>query len=93
MTKAVTLLREGKPARAAALTPEEVEPFRQLGLLTAEARSSTSCNVEEGAAATGNDDFGAVAEKAKREGAGCVVISARIEEEVAQLPPANAKNS
>src|SRR5579863_9445152 len=30
MTKAVTLLREGKPARQAELTPEEREPYRQL---------------------------------------------------------------
>src|ERR1700730_3904577 len=34
MTKAVTLLREGRPARYAELTPEEHEPYRQLGLLT-----------------------------------------------------------
>src|SRR5207244_279144 len=32
--KAVTLLREGKPARLAELTPGEREPYRQLGLLT-----------------------------------------------------------
>src|SRR5205085_8853392 len=34
MTKAVTLLREARPAREAELTPEEREPYRQLGLLT-----------------------------------------------------------
>jgi ribosome-binding ATPase YchF (GTP1/OBG family) len=44
------------------------------------------CNVDEGSAAGGNRHSLAVEEKAKREGAGCVVISARIEEEVAQLP-------
>src|SRR6516165_4149994 len=33
MTKAIELLREGRPARQATLTPEEQEPFRQLGLL------------------------------------------------------------
>src|SRR5205085_3843876 len=32
MSKAVILLREGKPARAADLTPEEREPYRRLGL-------------------------------------------------------------
>ena len=37
MMKAVVLLREGKPARQAELAPEEREPYRQLGLLTAEA--------------------------------------------------------
>src|SRR3954463_2576613 len=33
MMKALDLLREGKPARQAELTPEESEPYRQLGLL------------------------------------------------------------
>ena len=33
--KAVTLLREGKPARLAELTPEERGPYSQLGLMTA----------------------------------------------------------
>src|ERR1700749_1152980 len=31
MLKAVTLLREGKPARLAQLSAEELDPFRQLG--------------------------------------------------------------
>jgi len=34
MTQAVTLLREGRPARLRKLTPEEREPYRRLGLLT-----------------------------------------------------------
>jgi len=85
MMKAVTLLRDGKPARQAELTPEEAEPFRQLGLLTQKPVLYV-CNVDEGSAATGNAFSKRVEEKAKREGAGCVVISARIEEEVAQLP-------
>ncbi len=87
MTKAVVLLREGKPAREADLTPEEREPYRQLGLMT-EKPVLYVANVEESAAATGNDHSKQVEEKAKREGAGCVVISARIEEEVAQLDAA-----
>jgi GTP-binding protein YchF len=85
MMKAVTLLRDGKPARNAELTPEEREPFRQLGLLTAKPVLYV-CNVDEGSAATGNAFSKRVEERAKSEGAGCVVISARIEEEVAQLP-------
>ena len=87
MSKAVVLLREGKPAREADLTPEEREPYRQLGLMT-EKPVLYVANVEEGAAATGNRYSKTVEEKAKREGAGCVVISARIEEEVAQLDAA-----
>ncbi len=87
MTKALVLLREGKPARDAELTPEEREPYRQLGLMTQKPVLYV-CNVDEGSAAAGNSYSRAVEAKAKAEGAGCVTISARIEEEVAQLVPA-----
>jgi len=85
MMKALVLLREGRPARLADLTPEEREPFRQLGLLTSKPVLYV-CNVDEGAAANGNKYSKMVEEMAKQQGAGSVVISARIEEEVAQLP-------
>ncbi|HWA90409.1 MAG TPA: redox-regulated ATPase YchF [Rhizomicrobium sp.] len=84
MSKALGLLRDGKPARLADLGNEERGPYSQLGLMTAKPVLYV-CNVEEGAAATGNKYSNAVEEMAKRQGAGCVVISARIEEEVAQL--------
>jgi GTP-binding protein YchF len=86
MMKAVTLLRDGKPARAADLTPEEREPYRQLALLT-EKPVLYVCNADEGSAATGNAQSARVAEMAKRQSAGAIVISARIEEELAQLAP------
>jgi GTP-binding protein YchF len=85
MMKALVLLREGKPARLADLTPEERAPFGQMGLLTSKPVLYV-CNVEEGSAATGNTFSAAVQDMAKKQGAGAVVISARIEEEVAQLP-------
>ncbi|MBV8798414.1 MAG: redox-regulated ATPase YchF, partial [Alphaproteobacteria bacterium] len=85
MLKAVSLLRDGKPARLAELPAEDIDPFRQLGLLTSKPVLYV-CNVDEGSAAHGNQYSVAVEEMAKRQGAGCVVISARIEEEVAQLP-------
>ncbi|MEJ0028275.1 MAG: redox-regulated ATPase YchF [Rhizomicrobium sp.] len=85
MMKAIVLLREGKPARDAALTPEESAPFSQLGLMTAKPVLYV-CNVEEGSAATGNKYSAAVEAMAKAQGAGTVTISCRIEEEVAQLP-------
>ena len=44
------------------------------------------CNVEEGSAATGNELSQKVEARAKAEGAGCVVISAKIESEIAALP-------
>ena len=80
-------LREGKPARLAELTPEQREPYRLLGLLTQKPVLYV-CNVDEASAASGNRFSKAVEEKAAREGAGAVVIAARIEEEVAQLAPA-----
>ncbi|HEX4078792.1 MAG TPA: redox-regulated ATPase YchF [Rhizomicrobium sp.] len=86
MSKALSLLREGKPARLAELSDEERESYRQLGLMT-EKPVLYVCNVDEQSAATGNAFSAAVEEKARREGAACVAISARIEEEIAQLPP------
>src|SRR6201999_837618 len=73
MMKALVLLRDGKPARLAELAPEEREPFRQLGLLTQKPVLYV-CNVDEGAAAAGNRYSQAVAEMAKKQGAGAVVI-------------------
>jgi ribosome-binding ATPase len=44
------------------------------------------CNVEEAAAATGNRFSADVETRAAQEGARCVIVSAAIEAEVAQLP-------
>ena len=87
MSKALVLLRDGKPARRADLTPEEREPFRQLGLLTQKPVLYV-CNVDEASAAAGNSQSARMFEMAVREHAGAVVISARIEEEVSQLAAA-----
>ncbi len=84
MVKALNLLREGKPARLADLTPEQRAPFRQLTLLT-EKPVLYVCNVDEESAVNGNETSARVAQMAKEQGAGSIVISARIEEEVAQL--------
>jgi len=83
--KALELLRAGKPARMAKLTAEEEPGYRALQLLTAKPVVYV-CNVEEASAADGNAMSRAVAEKARAEGAGCVVISAKIEAEFAALP-------
>ena len=85
MMKAVTLLREGKPARRAELSADERGPYSQLGLMTAKPVLYV-CNVEEAAAGTGNAISARVEAMAKAEGARSVVISARVEEEIAQLP-------
>jgi ribosome-binding ATPase len=92
MTPALSALREGRPARAVvAKLPAERRPlFRQLQLMTGKPVLYV-CNVEESAAADGNEWSRKVAARAKAEGAESVVISAAIEAEVAQLSDANEK--
>jgi len=84
VNRALVLLREGKPARFTVRKPEEEKLFHSLGLLTSMPVLYV-CNVEEGAAATGNDFSRRVEARAQAEGAGCVVISAKIEAEIAVL--------
>ncbi|CAN5376385.1 hypothetical protein BH10PSE10_BH10PSE10_12390 [soil metagenome] len=82
--RSLKLLRDGKPARVLERKPEEERTFRMLGLLTSKPVLYV-CNVEEGAAAAGNGFSQAVFEHAKKEGAVAVVISAKIESEIATL--------
>ncbi len=77
-------LAEGKPARAAADGPGRL---RALGLLTAKPVLYVG-NVDEDSAAGGNPHSDAVAARAAAEDAACVVISAKIEAEVAALDDA-----
>src|SRR5207237_8166714 len=65
--------------------PGEEKAFYMLGLLTSRPVLYV-CNVDESAAATGNDLSRRVEARAKEEGAACVVISAKIEAEIALLP-------
>jgi GTP-binding protein YchF len=82
--RTLALLREGKPARLVERKPEEEKAFHMLGLLTSMPVLYV-CNVDEGSAATGNELARKVEERAKQEGAGSVVISAKIEAEIAVL--------
>jgi len=84
--KALDALREGKPAREAAITAEERPVFRLLQLITAKPMMYV-LNVDEASAATGNAHSAKAAAYAKTRGMPAVVISAAIEAEVAQLPP------
>lgn len=86
INRSLVLLRDGKPARLVERKPDEEKLFHSLGLLTS-APVLYACNVEEGSAATGNDFSRKVEELAKKEGAVAVVISAKIESEIATLPP------
>ena len=83
--RALAALKDGKPARTIAVSAEDAALFRQLALLTAKPVLYV-CNVEEGAAATGNAFTERVAAMAKASGAAAVVISAAIEAEVVSLP-------
>ncbi|MGD9806908.1 MAG: redox-regulated ATPase YchF [Hyphomicrobiaceae bacterium] len=85
MDKVLVLLREGKPARHAAVTPDEEPAFNALQLLTAKPVLYV-CNVDEASAGAGNALSEKVFERAASEGAGAVVISAKIEAELASLP-------
>ena len=85
INRALALLREGKPARFVERKPEEEDVFHSLGLLTS-MPVLYACNVDEASAATGNDYSRKVEERAKEEGAVAVVISAKIESEIAMLP-------
>src|SRR5262245_596083 len=87
VNRSLNLLREGKPARLVERKPEEEKLFHALGLLTS-APVLYACNVDEVAAATGNDYSRKVEQRANKEGAVSIVISARIESDIAILPPA-----
>jgi GTP-binding protein YchF len=77
--QALDLLREGKPARLTEpKDEEEARVFVQAQLLTAKPVLYV-CNVEEEAAANGNEYSARVFEKAKAEGAQAVIVSAAIE--------------
>jgi GTP-binding protein YchF len=84
LERALLALRDGKPARVAIVDDEDRKAFHTLGLLTSKPVLYV-CNVDEASAATGNTFSAAVQERAAKEGAGCVIISAKIESELAEL--------
>ena len=86
--RCLALLRDGRPARLAEVKPEERRLFAALGLLSSKPVLYV-CNVEEAAAAAGNALSAQVAERARAEGAVSVVVSAKIESEIAVLPAAD----
>jgi GTP-binding protein YchF len=88
---ALAELGAGRPARAAAIAPEQRKLFNSLGLLSSKPVLYV-CNVEEARAGDGNDFSGRVAERAKAEGAVAVVVSAKIESEIAVLPREEQKD-
>jgi hypothetical protein len=91
LERMLPLLRDGKPARLAEISDEERPLFRTLGLLTSKPVLYV-CNVDEASAATGNDHSRVVEDYAAKQGAGCVVISAKIESELAELDAGERKS-
>ncbi len=88
MGRCLALLREGKPARlAASAATDERRALAGLGLLSSKPVLYV-CNVEEASADRGNRFSDLVRARAAEEGAVAVVVSARIESEIAVLPPA-----
>ncbi len=84
MKEAQAALEDGRPARTVEVSEEDAKAWKMLQLLTTKPILYV-CNVEESAAATGNAHSAKVAQMAEAQGAAHVVISARIEEEIAQL--------
>ncbi|WP_438981649.1 redox-regulated ATPase YchF, partial [Lentibacter sp.] len=84
LAAAQAMLEEGKPARLVEVDAEDAKAWKNLQLLTSK-KILYVCNVDEGSAATGNAHSDAVAAMAAEQGAGAVVISAQIEEEISKL--------
>jgi len=85
---ALAELTEGRPARKAKVPADDVKAWQMLQLLTSKPVLFVA-NVDEASAATGNAYSKLVEERAKIEGAGCVVFSAQIESELALLDGAD----
>jgi len=84
---ALDQLNAGRPARAAAISKDDEKAWHMLQLLTA-LPALYVCNVEEASADKGNDLSAQIVERAAKDKAKSVIISAQIESEIALLDPA-----
>ena len=91
VTRSLALLREGRPARFVERSNEEEKLFQTLGLLTSKPVLYV-CNVEEASADKGNAFSEKVFARAKEEGARAVVVSAKIESEIAVMAAEDQKD-
>lgn len=87
---ALAVLEDGRPARTVEVSEDDRKQWNMLQLLTAKPVLYV-CNVAEDEAANGNALSDKVAEMAAAQGAGHVVISAKIEEEISQLDDEEAQ--
>jgi hypothetical protein len=80
----VNMFEEGIPARNGEWTAEELSSVVEAQVITAK-KVLYVCNVDEGAATNGNEFTTLVAAYAAERGAGCLVLSAAIESEIAEM--------
>jgi GTP-binding protein YchF len=78
-------LDAGRPARRAKIAPEQQKAWDMLQLLTAKPVLYVA-NVDEGSAGAGNELSAVVERRAQSENEHAVIISAKIESELAMLP-------
>ncbi len=83
---ALAQLEAGRPARAAQIAEDDEKAWRMLQLLTSKPAIYV-CNVDEASAGVGNALSAAVSVRAGLDKAKAVVISAKIESEIALLEP------
>ncbi len=88
--KSLAELGQGRPARAAGVGRGQRRLFQSLGLLSSKPGLYV-CNVDEASADQGNAYSDQVKEQAAKEGAAAVVVSAKIESEIAVLPETEQK--
>src|SRR5215471_11507334 len=81
---ALTELNAGRPAFRARVAAEDEKAWRMLQLLTSKPALYVA-NVDEASAEAGNDLSAKVVRRAEEDGAKAVVISAKIESEIAML--------
>lgn len=91
MERVLKVVSEGKPARLVEIKDNsEKALLSQMQLLTSKPVMYV-CNVDEGAAATGNALSAKVEEMVKTKGAPCVIVSAKIEAEISMLETEDEK--
>jgi GTP-binding protein YchF len=87
---ALAALENGQPARTVPVDEDDARAWKALQLLTTKPILYV-CNVDEASASTGNAHSAKVIEMAAAQGAGAVLISAQIEEEISQLDEEEAQ--
>ncbi|WP_163846976.1 redox-regulated ATPase YchF [Pseudooceanicola aestuarii] len=90
LAAAQAAIEDGRPARVVEVDAEDAKAWKGLQLLSTKPVLYV-CNVAEDEAAEGNAHSARVAEMAAAQGNSHVIISARIEEEIAQLDAEEAE--